>query len=256
LVTATGTHPSETPREGLSLNYSEGVIIPGGTPDGPLVLGNNNIIIRGGASVSNSTGSGLNGGNQFPTVLLENATFTMQWCVEATITLGDHALMTLDGGGGPLGVGAIHSTVDFTSGSARLEFNFEDLAAFINEHEAFITIGGAPAVFGADYYVEEAGDNAIAFEHNGTSGIAIQGLGLGTPTDPIGTIMIAGPLTGGGMTITWDTVAEQVYNVETNANLIIPNWGIYGDVIIGNGGSITVTTTVDQAATFYKVTTP
>jgi len=254
--TASGAHPFETPWEGLSLNYSEGVVIPSGTPDGPLILGNNDLIIRGGASVSNSTGTGLIGGLQLPTVVLENATFTMQWCTEATITLGDHSLMNLNGGAAPMGRGASHSTVDFISNSARLEFNNEDLASFIAEHEAFITIGGAPVVFGADYYVEEAGDNAIAFEHNGTAGIAIQGLGLGTPTDPIGNIMIAGPLAGGGMTITWDTVEDQIYNVETNANLIIANWGIYGDVIVGDGGSITVTTTVDQATTFYKVTTP
>ncbi len=77
----------------------------------------------------------------------------------------------------------------------------------------------------------------------------------GEVRDPIGTIVIAGPLAGNLMTLSWDTSATQIYNVETNANLVVPNWGV-ADTVVGTGGGITVTTSVDQVEMFYKVTTP
>ena len=55
------------------------------------------------------------------------------------------------------------------------------------------------------------------------------------------------------MAITWDTTAGQAYDVQTNGNLIVPNWGVY-DSVVGDGGSITVTSSTAQAELFYKVT--
>lgn len=81
---------------------------------------------------------------------------------------------------------------------------------------------------------------------------------LGEPPlvrDPIGTIVIEGPIAENLMALSWDTSLDQIYNVETNANMVSPNWGI-SDTTIGTGGGITVTTTVDQVQMFYKVTTP
>jgi hypothetical protein len=72
--------------------------------------------------------------------------------------------------------------------------------------------------------------------------------------DPIGDIGI-GPASGSGMVLSWDSSAGQIYDVQTNANLHFQEWGVY-DTIVGDGGSVVVTTVVDQAMLFYKVTTP
>ena len=78
---------------------------------------------------------------------------------------------------------------------------------------------------------------------------------IGGVSKPIGTIAL-GSTTGGDLTLGWDTVNGQTYNVETNANLIlVSGWGIY-DTIIGDGGSISITSTPTDAQLFYKVTSP
>ncbi len=77
----------------------------------------------------------------------------------------------------------------------------------------------------------------------------------GEVRDPIGTIVIAGPVAGNLMTLSWDSTLDQIYNVETNANLIVPNWGI-ADTVTGIAAEITFTSAVDQVQMFYKVTTP
>ncbi|MCK4563648.1 MAG: hypothetical protein KAU94_03105, partial [Verrucomicrobia bacterium] len=70
---------------------------------------------------------------------------------------------------------------------------------------------------------------------------------------PIGTIVITGPIAGGGMIISWDTTLGQSYDVQTNGNLIIPNWNVY-DTVVGDGGGMSVTSATAQAELFYKVT--
>jgi hypothetical protein len=73
------------------------------------------------------------------------------------------------------------------------------------------------------------------------------------PQDPIGDIHVGGA--GGNMVLSWDTTLGQTYNVETNENLMTPNWGIYA-VIIGDGGTVSVTNTPDYEKLYYMVTTP
>jgi hypothetical protein len=70
---------------------------------------------------------------------------------------------------------------------------------------------------------------------------------------PIGDIVMAGPLAGGGMTLSWNSIDGQIYVVEINGNLVYGTWQSLGSSIIGTGGELTVTTAVDQAASFYRV---
>jgi hypothetical protein len=70
---------------------------------------------------------------------------------------------------------------------------------------------------------------------------------------PIGDIVIAGPIAGGGMILSWDSVDGQAYNVEIKGNLVYGSWTNHTSGIIGTGGELSVTTAVDQAASFYRV---
>jgi len=76
------------------------------------------------------------------------------------------------------------------------------------------------------------------------------------PHKPVGKISITGPLANGDLVISWDTVLGQDYNVETNGNLIIPRWEVFGSSVVGDGGEMSVTSSVDQAILFYRVSTP
>jgi len=75
-----------------------------------------------------------------------------------------------------------------------------------------------------------------------------------TSGNPIGDITLDS-LVGGDLVLLWDTFVGQTYNVETNADLMVPNWGIL-ETIIGDGGTVSATNTPDQAQLFYKVTSP
>ena len=79
------------------------------------------------------------------------------------------------------------------------------------------------------------------------------------PADPIGSIVISGPIaiTGGqGMVLSWNTTDGQSYDVQSKSNLITQaSWQTVTNVT-GDGGSISVTTAVGNAETFYKVETP
>jgi len=67
--------------------------------------------------------------------------------------------------------------------------------------------------------------------------------------DPI----IMNPLPGNAFAITWDTVAGYDYALDTKTNLLNAGWTL-DTVVPGIAGSVTVTTTVDQAQSFYRVT--
>jgi hypothetical protein len=67
--------------------------------------------------------------------------------------------------------------------------------------------------------------------------------------------VISGPFDVDILTLTWDSSTNQIYNVETNANMVVPIWGI-AETVTGTVASITVTTAVEQVQMFYKVTTP
>ena len=80
----------------------------------------------------------------------------------------------------------------------------------------------------------------------------LQGTSAGGPTDPIGDITLGG-VVGGDLVFSWDTTVGQTYNVETNADLVYPNWGIL-ETIVGDGGTVSYTNTPDQDQLFYILT--
>jgi hypothetical protein len=74
------------------------------------------------------------------------------------------------------------------------------------------------------------------------------------PPEEIGTITIAN--IPEGVTITWDSAAGQDYDVQSKSSLISQlTWDTLASVV-GSGSSMTVTSTVDNAESFYQVVTP
>jgi len=72
---------------------------------------------------------------------------------------------------------------------------------------------------------------------------------------PIGTITIEN--TGSGTAISWNATDGQAYDVEYKNDLVSdPAWLNYTSLVAQTGGGITVTTTVNQAETFYRVVSP
>jgi len=73
---------------------------------------------------------------------------------------------------------------------------------------------------------------------------------------PVGDIVIAGPIMGGDMTISWVGVAGQTYTVEYKNNLVFdPSWTVYTNVT-GTGVEMTVPVPSTDAETYYQVTSP
>ncbi len=76
----------------------------------------------------------------------------------------------------------------------------------------------------------------------------------GAPGAPVDTLVITGPIDGGtAMVLTWTGENGKPYGVETNANLIIPDWQTFMTGLVGDGGTIAVTNTIGPNQTFYRV---
>lgn len=75
---------------------------------------------------------------------------------------------------------------------------------------------------------------------------------IGGSLQPVGNLTMGTP-SGGNITLGWITTAGQSYNVETNADLTTPNWGVF-DTVIGDGGGVTITSGTDQVLLFFRVT--
>jgi hypothetical protein len=71
--------------------------------------------------------------------------------------------------------------------------------------------------------------------------------------EEIGDITMGGVNEDGDLVFSWDTVDGQIYNVETNANLVTPNWGIL-ETIVGDGGTVSYTNTPLLDTLFYIIT--
>jgi len=57
------------------------------------------------------------------------------------------------------------------------------------------------------------------------------------------------------LTLTWATSVGTDYTVETKSSLTEISW-TSNSAAVGTGGDVTVTSAVDQAETFYRVTAP
>jgi hypothetical protein len=71
----------------------------------------------------------------------------------------------------------------------------------------------------------------------------------------IGDIAMGGVNEAGDIVFSWDTADGQSYNVETNADLVFPSWGVYTN-ITGDGAAVLFTNTPALDQLFYKVTSP
>jgi autotransporter-associated beta strand protein len=69
---------------------------------------------------------------------------------------------------------------------------------------------------------------------------------------PVGEVL-PGTAAGAGVTLTWGGVVGQSYNVQYKTNLMTGAWMTYTN-IPGAGGDITITSSVINAAEFYRVT--
>ena len=74
------------------------------------------------------------------------------------------------------------------------------------------------------------------------------------PPEEIGSIDIA--YDGSDIIITWGSSAGQDYDVQSKSNLVTQVDWLTIDSVIGSGGSMSVTTAVGQAESFYQVVTP
>ena len=74
------------------------------------------------------------------------------------------------------------------------------------------------------------------------------------PGEQVADLAISGPVAGGsGMVLSWTGEDGKPYGVETNSNLIIPDWQTFMTGLVGDGGTITVTNTIGPDQTFYRV---
>lgn len=98
-----------------------------------------------------------------------------------TITLDGGSTLTLGGNGNPLN----NAVVDLLDFDSLLQFSAETIDSFLffaspsgeqGEHFGKITFQGDDLIFGSDPFAFEAGDNALATEFNGGSGVQIQAI--------------------------------------------------------------------------------
>jgi hypothetical protein len=165
LNTANGTYPTEEPDTGLSLHYTDGVVITNtGSCNGDLFVGSNVLVI---ANVVNQMQSGSMGG--LLTIDVTDASIRKTYVADASVTLNSGAALELTGGGNPVN----GATIDLNASTAALQFQAETWAAFTNEHINKVTSFGAALEFGADPFVAESGDNALASDFNAPNGVEI-----------------------------------------------------------------------------------
>ncbi len=77
-------------------------------------------------------------------------------------------------------------------------------------------------------------------------------LHLFIPLVSIGDIVIAGPIAGGDMTLSWQSVSGQSYEVQATDSLVVLDWETFATVT-GTGGELTVPVPADQPEAFYRV---
>jgi hypothetical protein len=108
-----------------------------------------------------------------------------------------------------------------------------------------------------NYIQEASGVRNETAAAAGMQGSYISSITLTALTDPediiIGDITMGGVNEAGDLVFSWDTADGQSYNVETNADLVFPSWGVY-ETIVGDGNPVTVTNTPALDQLFYKVT--
>jgi hypothetical protein len=137
---------------------------------------------------------------------------------------------------------ALASFVGETSGTYSNTFN---IASFGGGGFSMADVSHMLAVFTAD--TAATGDGAMAIDNFKMTVVSESA----TP-DPIGDITMGGMNEAGDIVIAWDTSIGQTYYVQTNANMVDPNWGVYTN-IMGDGAAVLFTNTPTMDQLFYKV---
>ena len=101
-----------------------------------------------------------------------NSEIRVTFVLEMAVTLTGGSILQVNGAGNPVN----ETTVNFTDTLSSLRFQNEDWAAFNAEHITKATYNNTPLSFGADPFVAESGDNAIASAFNGAAGVQINAL--------------------------------------------------------------------------------
>jgi len=113
-------------------------------------------------------------------------------------------------------------------------------------YSTFTTVGGALGI-------NAAGDSTANFGAAGD--VAMFGKFSFAPLAIVGDITLEQLSGTNALTLTWATSAGTDYTVETKSSLTDISW-TSNSAAVGTGGDVTVTTAVDQAQTFYRVSTP
>jgi hypothetical protein len=137
---------------------------------------------------------------------------------------------------------ALVSLVGGTSGTYSNTFNIASFGGGFS----IADVSHMLAVFTAD--TAAAGDGAMAIDNFNMTVVS----GSATP-DPIGEITMGAVNAAGDLVLSWDTFVGQTYNVMTNEDLLVPNWGIL-EIIVGDGGAVAYTNTPALDQLFYKIT--
>ncbi|VGO11474.1 hypothetical protein PDESU_00018 [Pontiella desulfatans] len=125
---------------------------------------------------------------------------------------------------------------------------------------ADLTTNGTPHPWLDDYYpgleTDEEYEAQDISDTDGDGFRAWQEYQLGTdPTNALSllTITEAAPAVGGEFVVTWQSAAGKSYNILTNVNLTVGNWGTAATAVPSAGAETSYTTTVGSAVNFFQV---
>ncbi|MFT5124124.1 MAG: hypothetical protein ACI97B_002759, partial [Verrucomicrobiales bacterium] len=159
-----------------------GILIAFGSPTdfaAHFQVGTNVLVVNNGAVLSGASGAGIRSGavnqNLGPqtTMLIEDdAEVRAAFLLELQVLMYDAAELWLSDGGNPLN----NSLIELQTLDAVITFENETYADFLAEHYAKIKLRGAALEFGADPFVVEPGDNAVATDLGGV-GVRLAFLG-------------------------------------------------------------------------------
>jgi hypothetical protein len=135
--------------------------------------------------------------------------------------------------------------VSFIGGTSGTYSNTFNMASFGGGGFSMADVSHMLAVFTAN--TAAAGDGAMSIDNFNMTVVSESA----TP-DPIGDITMGGMNEAGDIVIAWDTSIGQTCYVQTNANMVDPNWGVYTN-IMGDGAAVLFTNTPTMDQLFYKV---
>lgn len=139
-----------------------------GNMSGGFNVGTNNLQIGGGKFVGTNGAFGI-GGSGITASISGISTVNVDFLFGSAWTLDGASIIRLRGDGDPLN----NATVNFLDTASFLQFDTENFTEFNTDHASKVTYLGNSLVFGADPFLFEPGDNALATAFNGLNGVQI-----------------------------------------------------------------------------------